>query len=466
MKTSPTTAKRFIVMGVLWTWAMLMGQPNPLQAQDKPVFTLINLDMESYPYVMLERDRMKLNREDITDYTYLASTFKSHSDPLTEHLYKPLPQSVKSALEKYQLGADPSDQLKDAIIDGLNTLIEGPMLYDEQVMRSYFKATEGVDVDNPVDRLPATIARRIEKNEFGAYVNRPIIDYFYGFGIKKYRSTLFEQLNTEFKRYDQLDYREPDAIEALQVFKAQAEIDGVRDTLTYRAKSVIGYDENEIIRATADPEVIEGLRQKGADYLVFATLSGYAPSGLTGIVAKGALVLQLNYINVETRELFTLSVGVESPIALSKSLGGQGSKTDPQSIDQAYQGLALSAAHALKVSFGENNQKAIDILTELRMLDTEIKAMKPPKSIGLYLQVMAWGLTAYSTASLAGAFGTVKGSPYGKANLLTSIGFHGGLTWLYIIYAPKFMKPFMKIKRGRLKRQYRRITGNDVPAVI
>jgi hypothetical protein len=422
--------------------------------------------MESYPYVMLEKSRMQIKDEDISDYAYLASTFKEHVDPLTEHLYSRLPEGLKNELQNYAVRSEPGETLKVELVSGLNMLANGPLLYDEQVFQSYYEFTEGSAPENPLVRLPSTIQERIQEGEQGTYVNRPILDYFYGFGIDKYRSLLFEQLDKEFRNYDALDYRAPGELEAFQLFKAQSEVSGVRDTLTYRARSVVGYDQNEIIRATADPEILDQLRLKGADYLVFATMSTLAPSGLTGIVAKGAIVLQLTYLDVETREMFSLSVGTPSPIAMAKSLGGQGSKTEQSAIDQAYINLATQAAHGLQVSFGEDNQKAIDILTELRMLDTEIKGMKPPAGISLYLQIMAWGLTAYSTANMAGVFGTGKASPYGKANLLTSIGFHGGLTWLYIMYAPKLMKPFLKIKRGRLKRQYRRITGNDVPAML
>lgn len=429
-------------------------------AQDKPVFTIANVDIQARDYIVLERDRMELSREDILDEQGLAFRFKTAPDPFTKMLKDKFSASTLEKLETYQVGTQPDNGLLNDLIHDLNQLIEGPSLYDESVFKAQFEQMQGVR------QLPVGIQKSVEEHSRGALVNRPLIDYVYfkSLLIKKYQNTLFKLLDEEFKAYDQFDYRNPDEINLFQNIKTRAEVGMGTDTAALAQLNLVGYDEGELLRDATSGDNMEQLKLKGADYMVFATMSPYISGGLTSLMTKGAILLQLTYIDIETREVYTLTVGETSPIPLSQN-ASQSGPVSVEEVDEAYRKLAKSAAHALEISFGENNQKAIDLLTELRFMDIDIKALERPKKMELMVQVFGGVLSAVGVAHIAGVFGTANASPYGKANFLSAFSMHSGFFLVYAMNGPKFMKPFMKIKRNSLQRQYRHLTGNDVPAL-
>lgn len=238
-------------------------------------------------------------------------------------------------------------------------------------------------------------------------------------------------------------------------FLLEAEIDEGRDAdEAFEMLALEIFETNTALvgklRGLSAQEMTEVPLLQQIDFLVFPTLSSYKSASITNFLGQGAVVLEMNFFNINTRQVYSTVVGGPAII-------------DSTNAQQILKQLAADAVLSLEQTYQFEDPKAFKVLNEVRFLDIDLTAREVPGTVGIFTKVMGVGLTAYAAANLLGAFGTGNLSPYGRADLLSTVGVYGGTFWAYSSFATTLERPFMKSQRRKLRREFRKITGSSLP---
>lgn len=208
-------------------------------------------------------------------------------------------------------------------------------------------------------------------------------------------------------------------------------------------------------------------REIAADFILFPTVTEFVNTDMISLLGHGALILEMNFLDVTTGQVFSIISGGWSPLPV----GGFASQNempgtpDSDEVREYIEKLANDAVFALEQTYTIQNQAALNALNEIRFVDISTDARKPNKILNYTLMGMGIGLLAYSAYNLTGLNGTATLSPYGSGDFLSTIGIYGGLFWSYATLSSIIERPFLRSEKLKYRREYRRITGERVPAI-